>query len=201
MMIPRPLSTIQLPRMLRACIFAVLLCAFFGAIPDTLAQTKPQLCTALDLSTDNCSQIQSVSSDPPSFPWQITTDTSVAGGSSLRSAPVGDSEQSCLVLEVTLSANSVISVASRSSSQGGFDQLQISAGPLRPRHPLCRHRHHRKAVGTHNLLSAGCCHSTALVLCQGQCRPCRRGPCLDRQPEFQYFEYFRIKAASALHWI
>ena len=93
--------------------------------------TKTQLCTALDLSTDNCSQIQSVSADPPSFPWRITSDTSVAGGSSLHSAPVGDSDQSCLVLELSLSANSVITLASRSSSQGGFDQLQISADQTR----------------------------------------------------------------------
>ena len=36
--------------------------------PITVAAlTKAQLCTALDLSTDNCSQIQSVSFDPPFF--------------------------------------------------------------------------------------------------------------------------------------
>ena len=99
---------------------------------DTLSFTAPvllsvaQLCAALDLSTDNCSQIQSVSFDPPSFPWRIATDTSVAGSSSLRSGDIDDSESSCLVLEVTLSANSVITLASRTSSQGGFDQLQVS---------------------------------------------------------------------------
>ena len=99
------------------------------AVPVQLSKT--QLCTALDLSTDNCSQIQSVSSDPSSFPWRIATDTSVAGSSSLRSASIGDNQQSCLVLEVTLSANSAITLASRTSSQGGFDQLQISADQLR----------------------------------------------------------------------
>ena len=98
------------------------------AVPATLSTA--QLCTALDLSTDNCSQIQSVSFDPPSFPWQITTDTSVAGGSSLRSATIDDSEQSCLVLGLSLSANSVISLASRTSSQR-LDQLQISADQTR----------------------------------------------------------------------
>ena len=104
---------------------------------DTLSFTAPaslsttQLCTALDLSADNCSQIQSVSFDPPSFPWQIATDTSVAGSSSLRSADIDDGEQSCLVLNLPLSANSVITLASRTSSQGGFDQLQVIANNLR----------------------------------------------------------------------
>ena len=97
------------------------------AVPVSLSKT--QLCTALDLSTDNCSQIQSLSFDPPSFPWRIATDTSVAGGTSLRSGEIDDNQQSCLVLDLSLSANSVITLASRTSSQGGFDQLQVSADP------------------------------------------------------------------------
>ena len=104
---------------------------------DTLSFTVPvplsttQLCTALDLSADNCSQIQSVSFDPSSLPWQITTDTYVAGGSSLRSGDIGADEQSCLVLGLPLPANSVISVAARTSSEGGADPLQIQADSLR----------------------------------------------------------------------
>ena len=93
--------------------------------------TKEPLCTALDLSANNCSQIQSVSFDPPSFPWRITTDTSVAGSSSLRSGAIDDGEQSCLVLNLSLPANSVITLASRTSSQGGFDQLQFAADQTR----------------------------------------------------------------------
>ena len=102
---------------------------------DTLSFTAPvplsttQLCTALDLSADNCSQIQSLSFDPPSLPWQITTDTSVAGGSSMRSGDIGDGEQSCLVLEVSLPANSVISVAARIISIG-IDRLHIQGNNL-----------------------------------------------------------------------
>ena len=99
------------------------------ALPASLSTT--QLCTALDLSADNCSQIQSVSADPPFFPWRVTMDTSVAGGSSLRSADIDDGGQSCLVLDLSLSANSVITLASRTSSQGGFDQLQVSADQTR----------------------------------------------------------------------
>ena len=99
------------------------------AVPASLSTT--QLCTALDLSADNCSQIQSVSADPPFFSWQIATDTSVAGGSSLRSGTIDNSEQSCLVLNLSLPAGTVITLASRSSSQGGFDQLQVIANNLR----------------------------------------------------------------------
>ena len=99
------------------------------AAPVSFSTT--QFCIALDLSADNCSQIQSVSFDPSSFPWQITTDTSVAGGSSLRSGEIGGSEQSCLVLELTLPVNSVISVAGRTSSEPRFDRLQIDADNLR----------------------------------------------------------------------
>ena len=103
---------------------------------DTLSFTQPvplsttQLCTVLDLSADNCSQIQSVSFDPSSFPWQITTDTSVAGGSSLRSGDIGGDQQSCLVLGLSLPANSVISVASRIISVGSVDRLHIQGNNL-----------------------------------------------------------------------
>ena len=102
---------------------------------DTLSFTQPvplsttQLCTVLDLSADNCSQIQSVSFDPSSFPWQITTDTSVAGGSSLRSGDIGGDQQSCLVLGLSLPANSVISVAARIFSIG-IDRLHILGNNL-----------------------------------------------------------------------
>ena len=99
------------------------------AVPVLLSRT--QICAALDLSTDNCSQIQSVSFDPLSFPWLITTNTYVAGRTSLRSGDIGDSEQSCLVLKLALPAGSVISVAGRTSSEGRFDQLLIDADNLR----------------------------------------------------------------------
>ena len=100
------------------------------AVPVLLSIT--QVCAALDLSSDNCSQIQSVSFDPPSLPWLITTDTYVAGTSSLRSGDIGNSQQSCLVLKLTtLPANSVVTVSGRTSSEGGFDQLLIDADPLR----------------------------------------------------------------------
>ena len=103
---------------------------------DALSVTNTLLsidnvCLALDLSTEECAQITDVTFDPPDLSWRITTDTSVAGASSLRSADIDDSEQSCLVLELALSPNSVITLASRTSSQGGFDQLQVSMDRLR----------------------------------------------------------------------
>ena len=131
MMISHLITTIRLPRRLRACIYTALLCAAIGIVADARAQSKSQVCAALDMSTADCALIQSVSYDPPSFPWRVTVDTSVAGGSSLRSADIGRNQQSCIVLEVSRPANSVISVAGRTSSQGGFDQLQIDADNLR----------------------------------------------------------------------
>ena len=92
---------------------------------------RAQLCEALDLTTDNCSQIQSVAFEPRFFPWLITTDTAVTGDSSLQSGDIADNQQSCLVLELPLPANTVISVSGRTSSEGGFDQLQFIADKLR----------------------------------------------------------------------
>ena len=131
MMISRLITIIRLPRRLRACIYATLLCAFFGAVADTRAQSKDAVCAVLDLTDQNCAQIDSISYEPPQRPWTITVDYFVAGGSSLRRAAIGHNQSSCIVLEVSLPVNSVISVAGRTSSEGGFDQLQIDADNLR----------------------------------------------------------------------
>ena len=131
-MIPHQFATSKIPRWLYACLCAALLCSFFGVASDTRAQlTVNQVCTALDVSTDNCSQIRSVSFDPPNFPWLLTTDTSVVGSSSLRSGDIDHNQQSCIVLGLSLPVNAVLSVAARTSSEGLFDQLQIGADNLR----------------------------------------------------------------------
>ena len=91
---------------------------------------KVETCVVLDLSPDNCTMVRSFTYDPPQFPWFITTATSVAGGSSLRSADIDDNQQSCLVLAVSLPANSVITADGRTSSQGAADVLQIQADNL-----------------------------------------------------------------------
>ena len=96
---------------------------------ETLYQHS--ICDALDLTEQNCAQIDSITYNPPQLPWIITTETAVAGGASLRSAVIGDNSQTCVVLGLTLPANSVISVAGRTSSQGGVDPLQMMADELR----------------------------------------------------------------------
>ena len=98
---------------------------------DFVLTDQGRICMALDITADNCAMIQSVSYDPPQLLWVITSETSVAGNSSLRSANIGHDQRSCLVLELELPANSVISVAGRTSSEGGADQLQIVADNLR----------------------------------------------------------------------
>ena len=92
---------------------------------------QTRICDVLDIATDQCAMIQSVSYDPPELLWVITSATSVTGGSSLRSGDVDHSQSSCLQLGLSLPANSIISVAGRTSSEGGIDQLQVYADNLR----------------------------------------------------------------------
>ena len=121
----------KLHRVLYACICAVLLCSFAGVVYDSEAQLDSQsLCEALDMSSDDCAMLQSITFDPPERPWRVTTATAVAGDSSLRSGDIGRDQQSCLVLGLALPVNSVISVAGRGSFRS-IDQLQIDADNLR----------------------------------------------------------------------
>ena len=92
---------------------------------------QSRICSALDITADDCSLIQSVAYNPPELLWVVTPETSVAGGSSLRSPDIGNNQRSCLVLDLSLPVNSVITAAGRTSSEGGRDQLQISADNLR----------------------------------------------------------------------
>ena len=129
-MIPHQFATIKVPRLLYACLCATLLCSFLGVVSDTRAQlTINQVCTALDMSTEDCSQILAVSFNPSNSMWRITTDTSVAGGASLRSPAIDDDQSSCLVLNLLLTPAQIdrftITVAIRTSSEGQADQLNI----------------------------------------------------------------------------
>ena len=65
LMTSHPLSKIQLQRLLRGCIYAVLFCAFFGAADDTRAQSKGDVCAALDMSTADCNRITGVGTALP----------------------------------------------------------------------------------------------------------------------------------------
>ena len=122
----------KLHRVLYASICVALLYSFAGVVYDSEAQLDSQsLCAALDMSSDDCAMIQSITFDPPERPWSVTMATAVAGDSSLRSGNIANSQQSCLVLGLALPVNSVISVAGRTSSEGGANQLQIIADNLR----------------------------------------------------------------------
>ena len=129
-------------RIARAGVCTALLCIFFGAVSDARGQlTRQLLCQHLDTSADDCTRITSVTFNPPDSPWLITTETSVAGGTSLRSADINNGQQSCLILELSLPANSAISVAARARSDTADDddfpqiqandRLQINADNLR----------------------------------------------------------------------
>ena len=56
-MIPHPLSTIQLPRMLRGCIYAARCCALFGAADDIRSQSKSAVCAGLGMSAVGCARM------------------------------------------------------------------------------------------------------------------------------------------------
>ena len=126
-MIPYRLSAIKLQLLLRACVYAGLLCAFFGVVADTRAQSKEDVCAALDMSTEDCALIHSVSFDPPNLPWSVSL-PSTQGTSSLRSSTDTDHGQtSCLVLAVSLPANSQIGFSLRTSSEAVNDYLYFDA--------------------------------------------------------------------------
>ena len=133
-MIPYRLSAIKLRQMLRACVYEGLLCAFFEVVAAARAQvTVSQVFAALDVSTDDCALITGGEATPPAdlvlpsqntaptvtdVPWFISPVATV-GGTSLRSPDIDNNQRSCLVLDLSLPANSVISLASRTSSAGG----------------------------------------------------------------------------------
>ena len=60
-MIPQPLSTIQLPRLLHACIYAALLCAFFGVSDDNRSKSKSAVCAGLDMNPAGCARMADTS--------------------------------------------------------------------------------------------------------------------------------------------
>ena len=95
---------------------------------SSMISYQSSICDALDLTRRNCSLIQSIRYEPSALLWTITAETSIVpGGTSLRSARIGDSQQSCLALELSLPADSTISVAARTNSESGADQLLIHA--------------------------------------------------------------------------
>ena len=109
-----------------------------------LPPTKAQVCTALDMSTEECARITGVSTTLPAgvtlpqagccpsvataVPWYISP-VRTAGTNSLRSGAIDHSEVSCLVLGVTaLPINTLIRFSLRTRSQGLHDRLTFFAG-------------------------------------------------------------------------
>ena len=99
--------------------------------------TKDALCTALDMSDDDCALINTISTilppglmlvqQPIDVPWFVTMTVGNQGDNSLRSGAINHSEASCLILGVTLPENTLILFSLRANSQGLFDHLTFAA--------------------------------------------------------------------------
>ena len=92
---------------------------------DALSFTLPPVCTALDMSGLECALITGVTYNPPESPWVLST-TATAGDSSLRSGVIDDSQQSCLVLNLSLPDQTLVQFSRRVSSQPVADRLFVS---------------------------------------------------------------------------
>ena len=137
-------SAIKLPGLLCTCLCAALLCISFGAVSDSRAQTKAQVCDALDMSTEDCALITDVSTMPPrsiqtegvlgvlaqivNIPWFVTAETQQQGTTSMRSGDIDDNQASCLVLAVALPARTRIRFFLRTSSEAVLDRQFFAAG-------------------------------------------------------------------------
>ena len=100
---------------------------WIDALSITIPLTTEDICPPLDLSTEECALITAVASDPPGSPWLISP-IATESSSSLRSADIGDSEQSCLVLKLSpLAGPTVVQFSRRISSQPLADRLVFTA--------------------------------------------------------------------------
>ena len=135
-MIPHQFATSKILRWLYVCLCAALLCSFLGVVSDTRAQlTVNQICTALDMSPRDCSLI--TISNTIVSQWQITTETSIAGGSSMRSLDIDDDQFRCLGLSLSRANEQLrdglsITFAVRISSQGQADSFYFADAIVNP---------------------------------------------------------------------
>ena len=91
------------------------------------ALDRELVCLVLDINIEDCGIIRSVTAEPPTSPWLISS-TATEGGFALRSGDINDSESSCLVLEITLSVDSDIRFSLRTDSEAVNDHLSFEAG-------------------------------------------------------------------------
>ena len=110
-----------------------------------LISTAVPICAALDMSSEDCTRITSISTIPHSdlmlpaalglgdvsiavdVPWLIST-AATEGGTSLCSGAVGHSQTRCLVPEATLPAATSINFSLRSDSEARLDRPAFAAG-------------------------------------------------------------------------
>ena len=70
---------------------------------------QSRICDALDLAESPCSMVSGPRYySPPEFPWVITSQTSVLGGTSLRNPSRDIFQESCLALELILPINNTL---------------------------------------------------------------------------------------------
>ena len=84
------------------------------------------VCLALDLSTQECALINGVASSPPQLPWLISP-IATESSTSLRSADIGDDQQSCLLLNLSLTDRTLVQFSRRVSSEPFGDRLFFAA--------------------------------------------------------------------------
>ena len=87
-----------------------------------------RICTALDAAASDCSLIQSITYNPPELLWVITSETFVAGGTSLRSPDLDDDQHSCLRLGGALSADTRVIFQERQDAEFNTDLLSLEFG-------------------------------------------------------------------------
>ena len=100
---------------------------WLDAVSITIPLTTEDVCLALDMSTEDCALITGVAADPPLSLWQISP-IATEGDTALRSAPIDDDQQSCLVLTLSpLVERTLVQFSLRGSSQPMADRLLFSA--------------------------------------------------------------------------
>ena len=92
------------------------------------------VCGILDMSNEECGLITATSYEPPGSPWSANS-TATLGSDSLRSRGVRSSQQSCLILNVSLPDRTLVQFSRRVNSQPA-DELYFSIDDVRQEYSL-----------------------------------------------------------------
>ena len=102
-----------------------------GWLDSLRIRVSPELiCRTLDMSDEDCSYIDSVSFTGGN--WKVTTEFSQRGGSSLQSPALGNGQNSCIVLEVSIPGNRYISVYQRLDTDRSTNVLEFGRDDRTP---------------------------------------------------------------------